>query len=278
MVAEDERAAVVVRSADGRDHARYERTDSRRGGPLVVSDDLANTLDGCAHVQVMALAALQGQPHVLPARLPWSYTTGEHGLPVAHNKEPSEPRTLIVTNVTPPAYLRLPPLSSSPQASSPSTAALSGPDATPSRVLAAMAGASEIQFHTHALMDVGLSDASHLVLSPEPDGRYALTAEAIRGTELRGHPIIVLAACHSAQGARYQHAPWSLPDAFLAVGARAVFASAAAIPDLDAGAFFASVLARVHGGADPATALRDERTARLAASPSSWVADVVLFE
>ena len=44
-----------------------------------------------------------------------------------------------------------------------------------------MSDATEIQFHTHALMDVGVSDASHLVLSPElPGAPYALTAEAIR--------------------------------------------------------------------------------------------------
>ena len=126
-------------------------------------------------------------------------------------------------------------------------------------------------------MDVGVSDASHLVLSPASDGRYALTAEAIRGIKLRGHPIIVLAACHSAQGARYQHAPWSLPDAFLAVGARAVFAAATQIPDVESGRLFASVLARVRAGADPAQALRDERLA-MKSQGSSWVDDVILFE
>ena len=142
-----------------------------------------------------------------------------------------------------------------------------------------MADASEIQFHTHALMDVGVSDASHLVLSPElPGAPYALTAEAIRAVKLRGHPVVVLAACHSAQGAHYQHEPWSLPDAFLAVGARAVFAAATDIPDVESGRFFARVLAEVRKGAEPAAALRDQRKATLQTNPSSWVADVLLFE
>jgi hypothetical protein len=88
----------------------------------------------------------------------------------------------------------------------------------------------------------------------------------------------VLAACHSAQGARYQHASWSLPDAFLAVGAHAVFAAAADVPDLEAGPFFTRVLARVREGADPAVALRDERMVVLTSNPSSWVSDVILFE
>jgi CHAT domain-containing protein len=140
-----------------------------------------------------------------------------------------------------------------------------------------MVDATEVQFHTHALMNVGVSDASHLALSPEPsDGQYALTAEAIRKMELRGRPLVVLAACRSAQGARYQHQPWSLPDAFLAAGARAVFATATDIPDVESGRFFARVLARVRDGADPAAALRDQRIESL--GTQSWVADVILFE
>jgi hypothetical protein len=88
----------------------------------------------------------------------------------------------------------------------------------------------------------------------------------------------VLAACRSAQGARYQHAPRSLPDAFLAVGARAVFAAGTEIPDREAGLFFDRLLAQIRTGADPATALRDQRVAALASDPSSWVASVILFE
>jgi hypothetical protein len=226
----------------------------------------------------MAQAGLQGQPRVLPAGLPWSYATGAHRGVSPQGQTSTEAQTLIVTNVTPPSYLRLPALSPRAPDPTPSTRTLSGPEATPARVLAAMSGASEIQFHTHALVDMGVSNASHLVLSPGLDGSYALTAEAIRGIELRGRPIIVLAACHSAQGARYQHAPWSLPHAFLAAGARAVFATGTAIPDAGAGPFFTRVLERVRAGADPAVALRDERTPTLVSNPSSWVADVILFE
>jgi hypothetical protein len=278
MVAEDERAVVVVRGADGHDHGSYEAARRAGSSAPIVSEDLAQPLDGCARVQVLALASLQGQPHVLPPRLAWSYATGAHRSARTADAKPAPTRTLIVANVTPPAYLQLPPLSAPPQDLAASSVTLSGPDATPTRVLASMADATEVQFHTHALVAVGVSDASHLVLAAEPDGRYALTAETIRSTDLRGHPVIVLAACHSAQGARYQHAAWSLPDAFLAVGARAVFASATEIPDRDAEPFFARVLARVHDGAAPATALRDERAIRLAANPRSWVADVIVFE
>lgn len=278
LVAEDERAVVAVRGADARDHAAYNGARRPGADPLMVSAELARYLEGCGHVQVMAQAALQGQPHVLPAKLAWSYATGAHPGGPSWIHDPSAVQTLVVTGVTPPPELRLPALSPQAPDPAPSTHTLTGPTATPAQVLAAMRNVSEIQFHTHALVNMGVSDASYLVLSPEPDGRYALTAEVIRGTELRGRPIVVLAACHSAQGARYQHASWSLPHAFLAAGARGVFAAATAIPDLEAGAFFTRVLERVRGGTAPAAALRDERMTTLASQPLSWVADVVLFE
>jgi hypothetical protein len=275
MTAEDERAVVAVRGSDGNDRGEYIRGRRASSGAPTVSPQLAESLARCPRVRVMAPAPLQGQPRVLPAGLAWSYVTSARVRGTPPPDRSTEPHTLIVTNVTPPAYLQLPPLAVQPPAGNPAIT-LSGFTATPARVLAMMSSASEIQFHTHALMDVGVSDASHLVLSPE-GGRYALTAEDIRGTQLQHHPIVVLAACHSAQGARYQHAPWSLPDAFLAAGARAVFAAASEIPDVESGRFLASVLARVRAGVDPAVALRDQRLAADSRA-SSWVADVILFE
>jgi tetratricopeptide (TPR) repeat protein len=272
MAAEDERTAIVVRDRDGADRGLYNGARRPSDDAPSVPPELARRLDGCAHVRVMATPLLQGQPRVLPPALPWSYVTGMHAAPVGN---PPEPHALIVANVTPPDYLQLAVLSPQIVDSLPRTTMLSGPAATPAAVLAEMADASEIQFHTHALTGGGESDASHLVLSPGPDGDYALTAEAIRRRELHGHPVVVLAACHSAQSARYQHVAWSLPDAFLSVGARAVFATATDIPDRSGAAFFARVLERTRASGDPAAALRDER---LAADPASWVGDVVLFE
>ncbi len=272
MSAEDERAVVVVRGADGQDHATY-RTKRRTGAEAqLVPDELVTRLAGCAQVQVIARTELQGQPRVLPADLAWSYVTGAHRRTAPASRSP---RSLVITNVRTPPALRLATLQTVPAVAD---TTLSGPSATPSLVLAKMRDATEIQFHTHALVDAGVSDASHLVLSPEPDGRYALTAEAIRSTTLRGQPIVVLAACSSAQGARYQHAPWSLPGAFLAAGAHAVFAAATDIPDRESGAFFDGVLARVRAGEDPATALRDVRLPILKVDPQHWVGDVLLFE
>ncbi|HET7506411.1 MAG TPA: CHAT domain-containing protein [Kofleriaceae bacterium] len=277
ILAEDGRAVVVVRGADGVDHASYSETRRPRDGAPSVAPELAHHLEGCAHVQVMSQADLQGVPRLLPDHLAWSYATGTHR-DAPPGAPPVVPQPLVISNVTPPAHLQLPALV--PHAPDPGIAVrtLSGAAATPASVLIAMRDASEIQFHTHALVDMGVSDSSYLALSPAPDGKYALTAEAIRGLELRARPIVVLAACRSAQGARYQHVPWSLPHAFLSAGARAVLAAGSAIPDLDAGPVFDRVMARVRRGADPAAALRDERLATLDSNPASWVANVILFE
>jgi CHAT domain-containing protein len=140
-----------------------------------------------------------------------------------------------------------------------------------------MTDVNEIHFHTHALTNPAISDASFLALSPEsPGGEYALTAEAVRKLKLQAHPLVALAACNSAQGAHYEHAPLSLPEAFIVAGARAVFATTTDIPDKSSGQFFARVLARVRDGADPAAALRDQRIESMPAQP--WAADVILFD
>jgi hypothetical protein len=288
MVAEDERAVVLVRGNDGRDRATYERARNARDGTPRVSDELVHSLEGCVHVGVMAQAALQGQPRILPDTLPWSYTTYRSEdvsepakiptAPRALTPLEQSPRVLIVTNVTPPANLQLSALSHQPVDRAAAIITLQGPEATPARVLDEMRDATIIRFHTHALVDTGISDASYLVLSEGSgaDKKYQLTVEDIRSIKLQAHPIVVLAACNSAQGARYQHAPWSLPDAFLAAGARAVFAAGAQIPDLEAEPFFTPVLKRIQDGAAPAAALRDARIKMADSQP--WVTEVILFE
>ena len=276
MVAEAERAVIAVRGRDAQDRGVSPSVIGARRDRLVVPEDMARALAGCNRVGVMAPAVLQGEPRILPPDLPWSYVTGVSGRTSVSPAGPLSPRAVIVANVEPPAYLHLPTLLPWAVSQTP-PATLSGPMATPRRVLSEIRDATEIQFHTHAQVDAGISDASHLVLSPDETG-YALTAEAIRKTELRGHPIVVLAACHSAQGARYQHTAWSLPDAFLSVGARAVLAAGSSIPDLEAGPFFTGVLDQMRAGVDPVRALRDARVRALQKDPSSWIADVILFE
>jgi hypothetical protein len=217
---------------------------------------------------------VQGKPRVLPDTLAWSYVGDARGRTAPAGKAASQPRAVIITGVKPPSSLQLEPLSPWSASETGTATLVSGDGATPTRVLSEIRTATEIHFHTHAIVDSALSDASHLVLSPDTSGNYALTAEALRRVTLANHPIVVLAACHSAQGAGLEHRSWSLPDAFIGAGARAVFASVSKIPDRETVPFFARVLDQIRGGAEPASVLRDERIAH----PSSWIANIILFE
>jgi hypothetical protein len=281
LVAEDERAAVAVRDGDGRDRGAYDTQNHLQDGAGTVPKELLGGLAACAEVSVLSPASGQGQPRVLPPEIAWSYATGAHAratAPHARRMAPVAPNSVIVTDIVPPPHLQLAELSPWVSDMVAQATVLSGSAATPARVLERIRDASEIQFHTHALVDAGVSDTSQLVLSAGPDGQYALTAEQIRSVALRGDPIVVLAACHSAQAARYQNTAWSLPDAFLAAGARAVLAAGSDVPDRDAGPVFARILDRVRAGVTPARALRDERVRTLAVDRSSWIADILVFE
>jgi CHAT domain-containing protein len=156
---------------------------------------------------------------------------------------------------------------------------LRGADATPSRVLLAMRDASVIEFHTHGILGNDVSESSYLVLSPELDRQYALTADDVAGVELAARPLVILGACHAADSSKSPESGVGLPEAFLRSGARAVIASPDAVEDVGGGAFFTAVRERVLRGADPAVAVRDERLHRLAMShDDAWVAGVVVFE
>lgn len=275
---DDNRTVVAARTADGRALGHY---DPARRRPEVDAAQLVPAtvraaLVGCAEVSVYALAPLHGQPGLLPPELAWSYRMGraEAALPSA-----LPPRRLVVSDVLPPPSLALPPLLPwrATSAAAP-TVWLAGAAATPARTVTELGDATEIEFNAHGLIDLDLSDTWLLALSPDADGRFALTAAELQRQRLRGHPLVVLAACYAGRAAPYLHEPWSLPMALIDAGARAVFASAAAIPDASAGPFFDGVMTRVHAGQSPSTALRDERLARLREDPGSWTRQVLLFQ
>jgi CHAT domain-containing protein len=157
--------------------------------------------------------------------------------------------------------------------------ALTGAAATPSRVLAEIADATDIIFNAHGLVDSGQSDATLLALTPDSEGRYTLGVADLREAKLRGSPLVILAACRAGElVVSSPHEPISLPTAFLQAGARAVIASSAPIPDAEAEAFFEGVRDRATQGSPLALALHDERQAYLAKDASSWVRSVMLFE
>ncbi|MFP2907519.1 cytochrome P450 [Pyxidicoccus sp. 3LFB2] len=156
---------------------------------------------------------------------------------------------------------------------------LRGARATPSQLLADMEDASEVELHAHGMFSSAVSDASLVVLAPDLDGRYALTADRVRKARLARAPMVLLATCSAARTAPYLHEPFSLPVAFIEAGASVVLASTTDIPDT-AGAFFEEVRELIRGRARPSAALRDARARWLKEHPDDarWLAHVLLFE
>ncbi|HEY6178657.1 MAG TPA: CHAT domain-containing protein, partial [Kofleriaceae bacterium] len=235
----------------------------------LVSAEVARTLASCPVVDVIARPPVQGMSRLLGDAIAWRYLA-RRATPLA----PSSERALVIGNVEPPAALELPSLATW----STTGELLSGPAATPSRALAAIATAGEVTIHAHGVVDVALPDASFLALSPEADGRFALTTGDVRKARFATSPLIILAACRASSAALVWHDTWSLPAAFVLAGARAVIASTAAIPDAEAATFFDAVRSEVRGGASVAVALRDVRQKWLADHRGDWVRDVIVFE
>jgi hypothetical protein len=276
VAVDDERSLIAVRGADGRasgsfDGARREDMDKfqpRVAGPLL------EALRGCPVVDVFARPPLQGRLGLLPPDVAWRYRAG----PGAAAPSNRAARRLVVADVEPPVSLSLPRLGPWSGAGGAGDVELRGLGATPARVLAEMADATEIEIHAHGIADLTVSDASLIVLSPDRDGSYALTAGEVRARKLSGAPLVVLAACRSAQPGTQLHAAWSLPVSFLRAGARAVLAATADVNDAQAQPFFDGVRARVRAGADPAAALRDERMAWAGRPGADWAQTVLLFQ
>lgn len=280
VAVEQERTLVVARGSGGELLGHY---DASRTAPLgedvsgLVPEQMRQALGGCEHVDVLARPPVHGHTGLLPMGMAWSYRVGrgaaEDGPAVAG-------KHLVVTDVDIPRALqlpRLPPLEPS-RIQDPARVVLAGTQATPSRVLEQMGEASEIEIHSHGLISPEVSDASLIVLAPEPDGRYALTASQIREQHLAGAPLVLLATCSAAKTAPFPHEPFSLPVAFIEAGARTVLASTVDIPD-SAGRFFDVVRERIRAGARPSVALRDERQRWLEANAeATWVRHVLLFE
>ncbi|MCE9668143.1 CHAT domain-containing protein [Myxococcus stipitatus] len=259
--------------------------DELRGGPLgedatgLVPRALLKVLQGCEHVDVLARPPVQGMPGLLPDDVAWSYRVGHSFHAPSARAGPAT--HLVVRNVATPASLQLPELGAlaPPRLPDPWRVELKGSAATPSNVLAAMSEASEVELHVHGKYSSALSDASLLVLAPEPDGSYALTAELVRQARLLHAPLVLLAACGAARKAPYLHESYSLPMAFIEAGASAVLASSLDIPD-SAGAFFEKVRERIRAGVRPSVALRDARAQWARESPGDqrWLPHVLLFE
>jgi cellulose synthase operon protein C len=279
---DSERTLIIARGTDGALVGHY---DDTRRQPLakerldgLVPEALVAPLRQCEQVEVLARAPLREQPGLLPPRLAWSYLTRTSAERRAPPTGPSVHLAVFDVDV-PAAEFDLKPLNAWTPSFGPGeqTVKLSGTEATPSRVLGAMKGATEIDLVTHGILD-GRSDSSFLLLAHGQEGAK-LDVTQVRSASLQGAPFVVLAACKAAHPTYSVDDPLSLPAAFITAGARGVLAATVEIPDLEAQDFFNAVRERMRSGAAPALALRDERMRWLGEGRgTTWVENVLLFE
>ncbi len=276
---DDQHSAAVALDAKGAYHGARKSVAApsawRETAP--VPEELHRSLAGCSRIAVLARAPLHGRADLMPPQLPWAFLGARAVAPPASAVR----RELFVGDALPPPALTLPALA--PMPSHPPVAPeqgavseLRGVAATPAAVLAALAAATYAELHVHGQVDLGVADASFLALSPGADQRWALTAAEVRTAKLSAAPVIVLAACRAAAVAPFEHKRWSLPDAFLEAGARAVIAPTVEVPDSEAAAFFAELRGRLAAGEEPAVALAALRRAYLAGG-AAWAGSIILF-
>ncbi len=283
IAVQDVRAVVAFVDASGQPGGRFVGDGQRRelDAAALVPASIVARLRGCERVAVLARAPVLGAARLLPAEIAWSYILpGAPPAPATTTPATTTPaRRVVIANPETPAELRLPPLGAYPDGATATTEILRGADATPSRVLQAIPDASVIEFHTHGFIANDVSEASYLVLSPELDHQYRMTADEVARVRLARAPLVILGACHAATSSRSQEGGMGLAEAFLRAGARAVVASPDVVQDLGAQAFFAAVRDRVEQGSHPATAVRDERVRRQAGGHGdAWAAGVLVFE
>lgn len=236
----------------------------------IVPASITAALASCKEIAAIARPPLHGRPDLLPAELPWWFI-GD----AARTTTPSGPPLAIEVTAPRPPDSSLPPLPEPGPSTAKFDRSLSGPDATPARVLAALREASYVEIHAHGIMSSEDDDAAFLALSPDPDGSFALRASTVRHTKLAHAPVVVLAACRAATVAPYLATRWSLPDALLIAGARAVVAVDVPIPDRGARHVFDELHRRIDAGEPVHAALA---AIRAAAPRDSWQRRLMVFE
>jgi hypothetical protein len=271
-VAQWNRAVIAVRGADGA--VAVQTRDVPDGSIMLPAGDLIPgslraRLVGCRRVEVMASGPYFGRAGILDSTLAWAYRTSSRATAGA----PQIGSELIVTDVRPPDDISLPPLKTFRGA--PSATVLSRAHATPSATLDRMKTAGLIVIVAHGITDAREPSAASLILSPDRDGDYLLTASKVSATRLDGAPVVILAGCDAGRVA-VSAEPWSLATSFLAAGARAVIAPTERIPDDEAGKAFEALVARIRSGEDPVEALQAERSNR--GSEAAWLSSIIVFE
>ena len=233
--------------------------------PDILSAEIISHISDCEIVEVVSTGPFYGVPQMLPRTMAWHYRalSRKGGI-----KQPGDGKRLFVLNIETPRFMRLPPLAKMLRPSP--GISLEGPGATPSAVIRALGSANYVEIHAHGI--TGVNGVNHIVLSPDSDGTFTLTAGDLRALKLNRHPVVVLAACDVGRVGGDQ--PWGLAEAFIQAGASAVLASPAPIPDLSAPGFFAQ-LRTLADHMDISVALL--KAVSTQPQPAGWTQSLVLF-
>jgi hypothetical protein len=266
---DDDWVTVGVRSKAGLVGSHRMIVRAQLATATIVAPDLVTSLDGCPEVIVVARPPLHGRADLLPVAVPWVFAGDRPAAP----RPAGPPHAVEVVDARPPDP-NLPPLL--PAATTAKfDVSISAQAATPRRVLAALSNATYAELHVHGIATSNTGDTAYLALSPDPDGGFALRADAVRAAKLTRAPLVVLAACRAAAVAPYLRSRWSLPDAFIAAGASAVIAVDVAIPDNSARAVFDDIHRRIDAGESVAAAVA---AVRAKAGPDiAWARRLMVF-
>ncbi|HEY0250909.1 MAG TPA: zf-HC2 domain-containing protein, partial [Kofleriaceae bacterium] len=143
IVLDDRDVALIARGQDEKTEiALLSRSSPEIDASTIVPAKIISMLKLCADVDVLARPPFHGQSRLLPQELAWRYVSAR-SRPIG----PSSGASVVVANVQPPASLGLPALTSWQQG----MPTLSGAAATPSRVLAAVATASDVVIDAHGI-------------------------------------------------------------------------------------------------------------------------------
>ncbi len=269
----DDRTAIAARGPRGEVTGAYQQSTQRKPAGELIPPSVRSALQGCEAVKVFAGHPVLGEPGLFGPEVAFSYASSaaDPG-PFVVGKH------LVVHDVDAPAELNLPRLAAWDDTARAGVTELTGAAATPKRVAEAMRDASLIEINAHGLSS-GQADGAIMVLSKDSAGHYALTAEQIRTLTLTQAPVVMLGACRAAKITPYVVEPFSLPQAFIAAGARAVIAAPVDLPDAEARAFFQELLRLLEHGERAPVALRTARKSFLASHPAArWVTEVLVFE
>ena len=141
---------------------------------------------------------------------------------------------------------------------------LTGTEITPEEFLIAASSAGVVHFGGHATSEPDEPARSRLLFESRNGAPSELTAQTIARSRMRGHPLVVLAACGTARGKlRRTEGMDSLASAFLQSGARGVTATLWDIDDTVSSRLFRTFHQNLRSGERASDALRNAQRSLL---------------